>query len=156
MALTDMVIMPGADYQDIVDATREKTGSTDLLKSGEVGAAIRSISGGSVASETVLAHFLNDGESPISYTFMLTLGGEYEKGTTTIDNGSESFHEFDKGTVLFVEFTDGNATHVKGCDDAGEIDESVAIDCIRSYDNMLMAVAGTHNIAVTLSSGGGA
>ena len=52
MALTEMVIMPGADYQDIVDATREKTGGTDLLKSGEVGAAIRGIKAGGFPNGT--------------------------------------------------------------------------------------------------------
>ena len=49
MALTDMVIMPGADYQDACDAVREKTGGTEAIKSGDLGAQIRAIpSGGSV------------------------------------------------------------------------------------------------------------
>lgn len=46
MALTDMVIMPGADYQDACDAVREKTGGTDKIKSGNLGAQIRAITGG--------------------------------------------------------------------------------------------------------------
>lgn len=45
MSLTNVVIMPGADYKAICNAVREKTGKTILLKSGEVAAAIRSISG---------------------------------------------------------------------------------------------------------------
>lgn len=36
MALTDMVLMPGADYQGICDQTRRLTGETGTLKSGEV------------------------------------------------------------------------------------------------------------------------
>ena len=36
MALTDMVLMPGADYQGICDQTRRITGETGTLKSGEV------------------------------------------------------------------------------------------------------------------------
>lgn len=36
MALTDQVIMPGSDYQAICDATRELTGKTGTLKSGDV------------------------------------------------------------------------------------------------------------------------
>jgi hypothetical protein len=34
--MSDYVIMPSTDYQDICDAVREKTGETDLLKSGDV------------------------------------------------------------------------------------------------------------------------
>lgn len=46
MSLTDMVIMPGADYKDACDAVREKTGGTADIKSGELGAQIRGISTG--------------------------------------------------------------------------------------------------------------
>lgn len=45
MSLTDMVIMPGADYLDACNAIREKTGSSAAIKSGELGSKIRSISG---------------------------------------------------------------------------------------------------------------
>lgn len=44
MSLTDMVIMPGADYLDACNAVREKTGGTAAIKSGELGGKIRSIS----------------------------------------------------------------------------------------------------------------
>ena len=43
MALTEMVIMPGEDYQAICDSVRAKTGGTKLLKSGEVAPAIDGI-----------------------------------------------------------------------------------------------------------------
>lgn len=43
MSLTDMVIMPGADYLDACNAVREKTGGTEPIKSGVMGAQIRSI-----------------------------------------------------------------------------------------------------------------
>jgi hypothetical protein len=43
MALTDIVMMPGADYQDICDAIREKNGQTDSIVSGQVGTLIRAI-----------------------------------------------------------------------------------------------------------------
>lgn len=43
MSLTDMVIMPGADYQDACEAIREKTGGTGYIRSGEMGEQIRSI-----------------------------------------------------------------------------------------------------------------
>lgn len=46
MALTDYVIMPGADYQAACDKIREKTGKTDLIKSGDLAAAIGSIQSG--------------------------------------------------------------------------------------------------------------
>lgn len=43
MALTEMVIMPGEDYQAICDSVRAKTGRTELLKSGDVASAINGI-----------------------------------------------------------------------------------------------------------------
>lgn len=46
MSLTDMVIMPSADYLDACNAIREKTGSSAAIKSGELGSKIRSISSG--------------------------------------------------------------------------------------------------------------
>ena len=46
MALTEMVVMPGADYRAICDSVRAKTGGTALLKSGEVAPAIDGIGAG--------------------------------------------------------------------------------------------------------------
>lgn len=43
MALTDYVIMPGEDWQAVCDAVRAKTGSAELLKSGDVAAAVEGI-----------------------------------------------------------------------------------------------------------------
>ncbi len=43
MVLTDLVIMPGTDYQAICDAVRAKTGGTDLLKSGDIPVQIEGI-----------------------------------------------------------------------------------------------------------------
>lgn len=45
MSLTDVVLMPGADYQAICDAIRAKNGVENLYKSGEISAAIHAISG---------------------------------------------------------------------------------------------------------------
>ena len=46
MALTDMVMMLGADYQAICDTIRSKTGSTELLKSGDLATLIDNLSDG--------------------------------------------------------------------------------------------------------------
>lgn len=43
--LKDYAIMPSSDYKAICDAVRKKTGSTELLKSGELAEAISGISG---------------------------------------------------------------------------------------------------------------
>ena len=53
--LTEYVIMPGSDYQNICNSIRSKTGGADLLKSGEVSAAIDSIqaSGGGIEHKDV-------------------------------------------------------------------------------------------------------
>lgn len=45
MSLTDMVVMPGADYKAICDAIRAMTGGTALIKSGDIAAAIKGITG---------------------------------------------------------------------------------------------------------------
>lgn len=44
--MAEYAVMPLADYEDACDAVREKTGGTDTIKSGELGAQIRGISGG--------------------------------------------------------------------------------------------------------------
>lgn len=49
--MADLVIMPKVDWQDILDATREKTGKTDLLLSDAVSTEIRSIAGEDLTEE---------------------------------------------------------------------------------------------------------
>ena len=46
MSLTDYVIMPGADYQAICDAIREKTETTEPIKSGDAAGMIQAFQGG--------------------------------------------------------------------------------------------------------------
>lgn len=43
--MADYAVMPKADYLDACNAIREKTGGTDVIKSGEMGTKIRAISG---------------------------------------------------------------------------------------------------------------
>ena len=43
MALTDQVIMPGSDYQAICNATRNLTGKTETLKSGDISTELGTI-----------------------------------------------------------------------------------------------------------------
>lgn len=65
--MTDYVVMPKADYQDIVNATREKTGKSDLLKSGDVGAQIRGISvGGGGVTPSGTKEITENGEYDVS------------------------------------------------------------------------------------------
>ena len=71
MALTDMVIMNGADYQAACDAIRAKTGKTDLIKSGDMAAEIESIKSGNKLND-----FLKGSIAEISE--------EDTKGLTTI------------------------------------------------------------------------
>ena len=51
--MSDYVVMPKEDYQAICDATRAKTGTTDLLKSGEVANKINEIKD----SDVYTSHF---------------------------------------------------------------------------------------------------
>lgn len=43
MSLTEMVIMPGADYQQTCDAIREKTGGMETIKSGQLPRAVADV-----------------------------------------------------------------------------------------------------------------
>ena len=43
MALTDQVLMPGSDYQAICDATRNLTGKTETLKSGDISTELETV-----------------------------------------------------------------------------------------------------------------
>lgn len=57
MALTDYVIMPGTDYQALCDKIREKTGKTDVIKSGDLVTEIEEVadSGGGGNDEWLFA-----------------------------------------------------------------------------------------------------
>ena len=52
MALTDYVLMPGADYLALCNAIRAKTGKSELIKSGELAAEIERITSGGEAQVT--------------------------------------------------------------------------------------------------------
>ena len=53
--MADYVVMPKADYLDACDAIREKTGGTDVIKSGDMGAQIRAIETGGLSQLLVKA-----------------------------------------------------------------------------------------------------
>ena len=48
-------VMPRADYEDACNAIREKTGSTDVIKSGDMGNRIRAIETGGLSQVLVKA-----------------------------------------------------------------------------------------------------
>lgn len=60
MALTDYIIMPSADYTAACDKVRERTGKTDLIKSGDLAAEIEGIpqGGGDDSAENELNGYL--------------------------------------------------------------------------------------------------
>lgn len=51
MSLTDYVVMPGEDYQAICDAIREKTETTEPIKSGDAAGMIQGIQGGGASGD---------------------------------------------------------------------------------------------------------
>ena len=53
--MADYAVMPKADYLDACNAIREKTGGTDVIKSGEMGARIRAIETGGLSQVLVKA-----------------------------------------------------------------------------------------------------
>lgn len=58
--MAEYVIMPKADYESACDATRAKTGKTDLIKSGELATEISGITG----SQQVCVVDISEGDSP--------------------------------------------------------------------------------------------
>jgi len=69
--MADMVVMPKADWVNTLDAIRAKTGSSDLLKSGEVAAAVEGIQtggGGATAQEGDITFYDYDGTIRYSWT----------------------------------------------------------------------------------------
>lgn len=84
--------MPEADYKDILNATREKTGNSALMLSHQVGANIRSISSGSgevVGEYDLEVSFANYEGSP------MVCAGSY-----TVNGGTERFFVSDKVTLI--------------------------------------------------------
>ena len=82
MALTEMVIMPGEDYQAICDSVRAKTGGTELLKSGEVAPAIDGI-------EINTGTDTSDGtaeENDIAYGKIAYVNGERIEGNIPVES----------------------------------------------------------------------
>lgn len=59
MALTDMVLMPGTDYQSICDQTRRLTGDTATLTSGEVVTKLSGVTVGGGGSTAVAPKDIN-------------------------------------------------------------------------------------------------
>lgn len=100
MALTDYVIMPGADYQAICDKIRDKTGKVDPIKSGDLVGEIDSIIGGGGGNEDGLVT-----RSLTSYT-----------NNTADSIGITAFYNYQQLTdVSFLNVTHCNARAFEGC-----------------------------------------
>ena len=71
MALTDMVMMPGEDYQAACDKLREKTGTTDAIKSGDWPGLLDSIGGGDIDAliDRSITEIHSNAESIGNYAF---------------------------------------------------------------------------------------
>lgn len=82
--------MPKADYKDILNATREKTGNSALMLSHQVGANIRSISSGSgeaVGEYNLSVSFLDYEGYEMSMTgyYQVNGGPEHYFSTSQLD-----------------------------------------------------------------------
>lgn len=76
--MAEYAVMPKADYLDACNAVREKTGGNELIKSGEMGARIRSISGGGGSNlETVYVDFTDEVGDFVDYDTETLVGVFY-------------------------------------------------------------------------------
>ena len=74
MALTDQVIMPGSDYQAICDATRNLTGKTETLKSGDISTELETVT---PQGETWVLGLLPSSSSGATGTFSTIFTSSY-------------------------------------------------------------------------------
>ena len=74
MALTDQVLMPGSDYQAICDATRNLTGKTETLKSGEISTELETVT---PQSETWVLGLVPSSSSGATGTFSAIFTSSY-------------------------------------------------------------------------------
>jgi hypothetical protein len=79
MALTNYVLMPGADYQAACDAIRAKTGKSELIKSGELASEISGITGGGSGGSVEGVHtvtFMSEDGSAVLYERLVVDGDD--------------------------------------------------------------------------------
>ena len=79
MALTDYVLMPGADYLALCNAIRAKTGKTETLKSGDLAAEVESITGGGNGGSVEGVHtvtFMSEDGSAVLYERLVVDGDD--------------------------------------------------------------------------------
>lgn len=77
--MNDYVVMPKADWQDTLDAVREKNESTQAYRSGEVADAIRAIQGGALSDDDLWGDG-SDGDLTVA-------SGETYNAEATLDEG---------------------------------------------------------------------
>lgn len=105
MALTDQVLMPGSDYQSICDATRNLTGKTETLKSGEISTELNSVTplyemwvlskeGVAEGNMNIAAHF-----------YTRTLDEEFTGIIFSLEDGSLRYIRPDGSNLLVAEAT---------------------------------------------------
>lgn len=105
MALTDQVIMPGSDYQAICDATRNLTGKTETLKSGEISTELNSVT--PLYEMWVLSkEGVADGNMNIAAHFYTrTLDEEFTGIIFSVEDGSLRYIRPDGSNLLVAEAT---------------------------------------------------
>ena len=105
MALTDQVLMPGSDYQAICDATRNLTGKTATLKSGEISTELNSVT--PLYEMWVLSkEGVAEGNMNISAHFYTrTLDEEFTRIIFSLEDGSLRYIRPDGSNELVAEAT---------------------------------------------------
>jgi hypothetical protein len=139
--MAEYAVMPVADYKDACDAVREKTGGTEDVKSGELGAQIRSIDTQENLTEELSA------QDMLIAQIAAALDGKAAGG------GSEEEWIGDGNTHVWIHLEEGRTSPMLGVCPDGTVTvdwgDGTTPNTLTGTDTTVVAWTPTHNYAST-------
>ena len=134
--MAELVYMPKADYDDILAATRERTGKSDLLKSGEVGDEIRAIPSGGGVELPALSNPATSAELRAGYELIDANGNVVTGAMPTVSVPFPTI-TYDEATRTITATVEQEAGYTRG-GGAGETYILPIIDGDESSENLFL------------------
>ena len=137
--MAEYAVMPAADYKDACDAVREKTGGTENIKSGALGAQIRSIDTQENLTEELSA------QDMLIAQIAAALVGKAAGG------GSEEKWIGDGNTHVWIHLEEGRTSPMLGCCPNGTVTvdwgDGTTPDTLTGTSESTVLWTGRHNYA---------